>query len=77
MRVRVKPGQAIPQHEHATNRVTVALTPARIKLTMADGSTSESVFAAGEAHWGTPGTHAEKNDMAEPFELVLVDIKGK
>ncbi|MEZ5402565.1 MAG: hypothetical protein R2729_23015 [Bryobacteraceae bacterium] len=76
MRVRVKPGQSIPQHTHALNRVTVALTPARIRLTQPDGSTAEANFAAGEAKWGTPGTHAEKSEMAEPFELILIDLKS-
>jgi quercetin dioxygenase-like cupin family protein len=76
MRVRVRAGQAIPRHEHATHRVTIAMTPAKIRLTRADGSVAEAVYQAGEVRWGSPDTHAEKNDMKEPFELILIDIKG-
>jgi hypothetical protein len=75
LRVRIKPGQSIPRHEHVTNRVTIALTPARIRLTKADGSVVESRFEAGEARWGQPDTHSEQNEMKEPIELILIDIK--
>ncbi len=77
MRVKVRPGESIPRHEHAVNRITVALTPARIKLTNTDGSVVDASFKAGEARWGTPGTHSEKSDMNTPFELILIDIKAK
>ncbi|MEZ5352825.1 MAG: hypothetical protein R2762_09335 [Bryobacteraceae bacterium] len=77
LRVRVRPGESIPRHQHSVNRVTVALTPARIKLTNVDGSVADASFEAGEARWGTPGTHSEKSDMTTPFELILIDLKSK
>jgi quercetin dioxygenase-like cupin family protein len=77
VRVRIPAKGAIPQHEHATNRVTVALTDAKIQLTKADGSKVEATFAAGEPRWGMPDVHAEQSLVDHPIELIMIDIKSK
>lgn len=77
VRVRIPAKGAIPRHEHAANRVSIALTPARIQVTRDDGGKTEAVFAAGEARWGTPGVHAEQNLLDTPAELVMIDLKSK
>jgi len=77
VRVRFPAKGSIPQHEHATNRVTIALTPAKILVTNADGTKVEAAFAAGEARWGVPGVHAEQSLLDAPIELVMIDLKSK
>jgi len=77
VRVRIPAKGAIPQHEHATQRVTVALTPAKIQLTNADGSKTEAAFNAGEPRWGMPGVHAEQSLVDHPIELIMIDVKSK
>lgn len=77
VRVRFPAKGSIPQHEHATHRVTIAMTPAKILVTNADGSKVEAAFAAGEARWGTPGVHSEQSLSDTPIELVMIDLKSK
>lgn len=77
VRVHIPAKGAIPRHDHAANRVSVALTPARIQVTRDDGAKTEAAFAAGEARWGTPGVHAEQNLLDTPIELVMIELKAK
>lgn len=77
VRVRIPARGSIPQHEHATNRVSIALTAAKIQVTNADGSKVVAAFAAGEPRWGAPGVHAEQNLNDTPIELVMIDLKSK
>ncbi|MEP7362350.1 MAG: hypothetical protein ABI972_03775 [Acidobacteriota bacterium] len=76
VRVRIPAKGAIPQHEHATKRVTVALTDAKIQLTKADGSKVEAAFTAGEPRWGMPDVHAEQSLVDHPIELIMIDVKS-
>ena len=77
VRVRFPAKGSIPQHEHATHRVTIAMTPAKILVTNADGSKVEAAFAVGEARWGVPGVHSEQSLSDTPIELVMIDLKSK
>lgn len=76
VRVRIPAKGAIPQHEHATRRVSVALQDAKIQLTKADGSKVEAAFSAGEPRWGMPDIHAEQSLVDHPIEMIMIDIKS-
>ena len=77
VRVRIPAKGAIPQHEHATKRVSVALTDAKIQLTKADGSKVDAAFTAGEPRWGMPDVHAEQSLVDHSIEMIMIDIKSK
>ncbi len=76
LRVKVGPHETIPMHEHGMNRVTVFLTDQVDKITTADGKEDTVRHKAGDFAWGTPLKHKEENVGDQPFELVLIDIKG-
>ena len=76
VRVHIPSKGAIPQHDHVTKRVTIALTEAKIQLTNADGTKTEATFAAGEPRWGMPAVHAEQSLVDHPIELVMIDVKS-
>ena len=69
------PHQGVPMHEHTLNRVSVFLTDQNILGTDPAGKTSTATHKAGEAAWGTPNKHEEKNLNDTPFEIVIVEIK--
>jgi quercetin dioxygenase-like cupin family protein len=63
-------------HEHP-NAVAVFLKDGKAKFTGADGKAQDADIKAGTAQW-TPGTkHLPENMGDKPFELILVELKGK
>ncbi len=75
VRVKFAPGETVPMHEHATNRVSVALGDQDFRITTADGQVQLPKRKRGEAAWGTPVTHKEENLSNQPFELIMIDLK--
>jgi uncharacterized RmlC-like cupin family protein len=76
LRVKIGPHDSTPMHEHALNRVTVYLTDQTFQVTTKDGKVESVQHKAGEAAWGTPLTHTEKNMSDKPFEAIVVEVKG-
>ncbi|MEJ7609184.1 MAG: hypothetical protein WKF37_23655 [Bryobacteraceae bacterium] len=72
LRVRFKGGQKIALHEHAVPRIAVPLTDIDLQL---DGGPKRFRARPGEATFLKPAIHAEKNLLADPTELILVDLK--
>ena len=75
IRFRFGPHEKSPMHEHPNN-VQVLLTDANGKLTTSDGKTTQTQGKAGEAHWRPATTHIAENVGDQPFEGILVEIKG-
>jgi len=75
VRVRIPANSSIPQHTHG-NRITVALTEAKIDVTNADGSKMEAIFKPADVRFRTPATHSEQSKLAQDAELILIDLKG-
>jgi len=73
--VHFAPGESVPMHEHATNRVTVLLTDQDFRVTTADGQVQTPKKKAGEVTWGTPATHKEENLSKQPCDIVMIDLK--
>ena len=65
-----------PMHSHP-NSVAVFLTDGHVQFTYPGGKTEEVTFKSGESRWTKAGKHAPENLGDKPFELVLVELKGK
>ncbi len=57
--------------------VAVFLTDGHVKFTYPDGKTEEVQLKAGQTQWTKAGTHLPENLGDSPFELILVELKGR
>lgn len=64
------------KHSHP-DHVTVTLTPAKVKLTTADGKVKINEIAAGTAFWDPATTHAAENVGGSRSRMVLIEIKDQ
>jgi quercetin dioxygenase-like cupin family protein len=65
-----------PMHSHPSS-VAVFLTDGHVKFTYPGGKTEELSVKSGESRWTKAGKHAPENLGDKPFELILVELKGK
>ena len=70
------PHEKSVMHYHPAS-VAVALTDADTKFTMPGGKTEERHMKVGESMWVAAGKHLPENMGDKPFEVVLVELKGK
>ena len=76
LRIKYGPKEKSVMHEHP-NSVAVFITDGHVKFTGADGKSQDQMVKAGSSVW-TPGAkHLPENLGDKPFELVLVELKGK
>ena len=76
LRIKVGPGEKSVMHQHP-NAVAIFLTDVNGKFTFPN-STSEAVTSkAGDARWTPAITHLPENVGDQPFEVILVELKGK
>jgi quercetin dioxygenase-like cupin family protein len=76
LRIKYGPKEKSVMHEHP-NSVAVFITDGHVKFTGGDGKSQEQKVKAGSSVW-TPGAkHLPENLGDKPFELVLVELKGK
>jgi hypothetical protein len=73
LRVRYDAGQASILHAHP-DRVIVALTPAQVRETLADGHVRELALPAGAVRLTPPLRHAVAN-LGGPFQTIEVELK--
>lgn len=76
VRIRLAPHEKIPMHE-LTPRVAVWLSDAHLKLTYADGRTSEQRWHAGQTAWLEAQKHAGENLESKPIEFIAVIPKAR
>jgi uncharacterized RmlC-like cupin family protein len=76
LRVKIEGHGVTPMHEHSLNRVIVYLTDQDFSTEDSTGKTATAKHKAGEALWGGPVTHTEKNLSDQPFEVVVVELKS-
>ena len=67
--------EKIPMHEHPAH-VTVYLTDAHLRTTLADGKTAENHAKAGETSWGAATKHAAESIGDKPNELIQIELKA-
>lgn len=76
LRITYGPHEKSVMHEHPAN-VAVFLTDGQARFTLPDGKTQDAPAKAGTAQWDGGGKHLPENTGDKPFELILVELKGK
>jgi quercetin dioxygenase-like cupin family protein len=76
LRYHYGPHEKSPMHDHPDN-VQVLLTDSNGRITTADGKVTEAQRKAGEAAWRTATKHTVENVGDQPYEGILVELKGK
>lgn len=76
LRITYGPHEKSVMHEHP-NAVAVFLTDSHGKFAFPDGKSQDMVMTAGKAIWTPAGQHLPENTGDKPFELILVELKGK
>ena len=76
LRITYGPKEKSVMHEHPAN-VAIFLTDGQARFTLPDGKTQDAPIKAGATQWNGGGQHLPENIGDKPFELVLVELKGK
>lgn len=76
LRITYGPGEKSVMHEHPPN-MAVFLTDGQARFTLPDGTTQDAPVKAGTTQWDPGGKHLPENVGDQPFELILVELKGK
>jgi quercetin dioxygenase-like cupin family protein len=76
LRISYGAGEKSVMHEHPAS-VAVFLTDGKVKFTTPDGKSREDSAKAGSTQWTPAGKHLPENIGDKPFELILVELKGK
>jgi quercetin dioxygenase-like cupin family protein len=76
LRIHYGPGEKSVMHEHPAG-VAVFLTDASVKFTDPAGKSQDRSVKAGEVMDASSGKHLPENVGDKPFELILVELKGK
>ncbi len=61
-------------HSHP-DLVAVAVTPAKAKLTLADGQSVDMEFQTGESFFVDAQEHTVENTGTSEFQIILVELK--
>lgn len=76
LRVTYGPHEKSAMHGHPAN-VAVFLTDGQARFTLPDGKTQDAPVKAGAVQWDGGGKHLPENTGDKPFELIVVELKGK
>ena len=76
LRIKVGAGEKSIMHQHP-NAVAIFLTDVNGKFSFPDGKSEAVSSKAGDARWTPEITHLPENVGDQPFEVILVELKGK
>jgi quercetin dioxygenase-like cupin family protein len=76
LRIKYGPREKSVMHEHP-GAVAIFLTDSNIKFTLPDGKNQENTVKAGTSQFTPAGKHLPENLGDKPFEVLLVELKGK
>jgi quercetin dioxygenase-like cupin family protein len=76
LRIKVGPGEKSVMHRHP-NAVAIFLTDVNGKFSFPNGTSEAVTSKAGDARWTPAITHLPENVGDQPFEVILVELKGK
>jgi hypothetical protein len=76
LRITYGPHEKSVMHDHPAN-VAIFLTDGQARFTLPDGKTQDAPVKIGTTEWDGGGKHLPENIGDKPFELILVELKGK
>lgn len=76
LRITYGPHEKSVMHDHPAN-VAIFLTDGHAQFTMPDGKIVDAPIKAHTTQWDAGGKHLPENLGDTPFELVVVELKGK
>ena len=76
LRVNYGPHEKSVMHEHP-GTVAIFLTDAQVRFGLPDGKSKDATAKAGSTQWESGTKHLPENTGDKPFEVVLVELKGK
>ena len=76
LRVKLGPHEKSVMHRHP-NLVAVFITDLNGKFTFPNGKSQDINSKAGEALWTPAMSHLPESTSDQPFEAVLIELKGK
>jgi quercetin dioxygenase-like cupin family protein len=76
LRITYGPKEKSIMHEHP-GAVAVFMTDGKVKFGLPDGKVIDNDVKAGKVQWTPAGKHLPENVGDKPFEVVLVEMKGK
>lgn len=71
----IKPGEKEPMHSHPQGVLVYPLTDAHMRVTAADGKTTDAKVHAGQVAWRDPATHFGTNVGDSEVHELLVEPK--
>ena len=74
IRIKYGPGEKSVMHSHGPN-IAVFLTDNKIRMTLPDGTSVETMSKTGGIEWADGEVHLPANLSDTPLELVLVELK--
>lgn len=75
LRIQYGPHEKSVMHSHPDS-VAVFLTDGAIRMTTPDGKSQDMQVKKGQSMFEKAGSHLPENTGDQPFELVLVELKG-
>ncbi len=75
LRIRYGPKERSVMHTHPA-AVAIALTPSHVRFAFPDGTTQEVRMDPGQVMLTPAGDHLPENLADQPFEILLVELKG-
>ena len=75
LRIQYGPHEKSVMHSHPDS-VAVFLTDGAIRMTTADGKSQDQTVKKGQVMFEKAGAHLPENTGDQPFELILVELKG-
>ena len=76
LRITYGPHEKSVMHHHPAS-VAVFLADGQARFTLPDGKSKDAPMKVGSTQWEAAGSHLPENIGDKPFELVLVELKGK
>jgi hypothetical protein len=75
MRIRLKPGEKAPMHNHPNDHVVVVNKDVRLKLVFPDGKEAINDLKAGQVLWLDGGSHEAQNVGTTDHDSFVIEIK--
>ena len=76
LRITYGPHEKSVMHEHPGN-VAIFMSDCQVRFTLPDGKTQNAPMKTGTVQWDAGGKHLPENVGDTPFEVIVVELKGK